>query len=455
MGKTGGGMLHEPVGRRAVVMGGSISGMLAARVLADFFDEVIIVEADDPSYDKNARKRVPQGQHSHVLLQAGQQVLERLFPNFIAELIADGSVVSDFTHDLEWFHFGKWKKRFESGIVGVQQTRPFLEWHIQRRLRHYSNINLRNSCLVVGFVFSSDQKTIRGVKVGKPDGLGDEDILCDFVVDATGYGSQSRKWMPDAASQSPMETVKIDLFYATRFYQTDGSQLGWKNLMISAQLPAQPYAGVILSFEDNKFGVTLGGYLKQPPKTDEEFRLIARSLPQPHIHDFLRNAIPVSDLNTYRIPSQVRNRFDRSNNMPSHLVVLGDAYCRFDPLYGQGMSVAALEAELLANELRNMKDRGELNTFHNRFYRKLVRITQGPWDMAITESFRHPDISGRRPRGIKLMQGLTQKIYRASANQQDVYLTLAQVMNLTKPSRAFFRPTLLPKLFVPYANTDA
>ena len=104
-------MLDGSVGGRTVVMGGSISGMLAARVLADFFDEVIIVEADDPSYDKNARKRVPQGQHSHVLLQAGQQVLERLFPNLINELIEDGSVVADFTNDLEWFHFGQWNNQ--------------------------------------------------------------------------------------------------------------------------------------------------------------------------------------------------------------------------------------------------------------------------------------------------------------------------------------------------------
>jgi 2-polyprenyl-6-methoxyphenol hydroxylase-like FAD-dependent oxidoreductase len=447
-------MLQESVGQRAVVMGGSISGMLAARVLADFFDEVIIIEADDMPDIKHARKRVPQGQHSHVLLQAGQQVLERCFPNFVTELIADGSVVLDFTNDLEWFHFGNWKKRFESGIIGVQQTRPFLEWHIQRRLMDYSNINIHHNCLVVGFKFSSDQRTIQGVKVREHNDLSDNDIICDLVVDATGYGSQSRKWMPELPSQSPVEAVKIDLFYATRFYQTDNSNLGWKNLMISAQLPYQPYAGVILSFEENKFGVTLGGYLKQPPKTHEEFKAIARSLPQPHIHEFLQHAKPISDLNTYRIPSQVRNRFDRSSNMPSHLIVMGDAYCRFDPLYGQGMSVAFLEAELLGNELRSMKHRGELNTLHNRFHKKLVRLTQGPWDMAITESFRHPDISGQRPRGIKLMQWLTQKIYKASANQQDVYLALAQVMNLTTSSSAFFRPALLPKLFFQFSNTD-
>lgn len=172
-------------------------------------------------------------------------------------------------------------------------------------------------------------------------------------------------------------------------------------MMISAQLPEQPYAGVVLSFEDNKFGVTLGGYLKQPPKTGEEFERIAKALPQPHIYEFLQKASPVSDLHTYRIPAQVRNRFDRSSSMPSRLVVLGDAYCRFDPIYGQGMSVAALEAELLGRELANMKERGQLNALHNRFYKQLVRLTQGPWDMATTESFRHPDIAGTRPRGVK------------------------------------------------------
>lgn len=195
--------------------------MLAARVLADFFDEVIIVEADDPCYDKNARKRVPQGHHSHVLLQSGQQVLERLFPNLINELIEDGSIVADFTNDLEWFHFGKWKKRFESGIMAVQQTRPFLEWHIQRRTRDYLNVKIHNNCLVDGFVASSDQTVIQGVSVRQNGGSDVSHISCDFVVDATGYGSQSSKWLPDVEPHSHVETVRIDLFYATRFYQID------------------------------------------------------------------------------------------------------------------------------------------------------------------------------------------------------------------------------------------
>lgn len=370
-----------------------------------------------------------------------------MFPNFINELIEDGSVACDFTKDLEWFHFGAWKKRFQSGILGVQQTRPFLEWHIKRRLQDYPNITFQHNCLVVGFILTPDERMIQGIEVQMGNNSDVVKVAADFVVDASGFGSQSLRWLPSIVPQTHVETVKIDLFYATRFYQTEEPNLDWKNLMISAQLPDQPYAGVIISFEDNKFGVTLGGYLKQPPKTDDDFKLIAKTLPQPHIYDFIMNATPISDLKTYRIPSQTRKRLDHLKNMPSRFAILGDAFCRFDPLYGQGMSVAALEADLLADELKNIQGIEDLNVLHSRFYKKAIKLTNDPWNMATTESFRHPDILGKRPISIKVMQWFTKKIYQASANQEDVYLLLAQVMNLIQPSSVFFNRKYFRKSF--------
>ncbi|WP_237179303.1 FAD-dependent oxidoreductase [Paenibacillus sp. MMS18-CY102] len=133
-------MLQKRAGR-AIVIGGSIAGLLAARALSDSFHEVIIVEADASPDGPTPRNKVPQSHHSHILLERGQEILEGLFPGIIEEMIQNGSVVTDFTNDLEWFHFGQWKKRFQSGIRMVQQTRPFIEHHVRKRVEGLSNIS--------------------------------------------------------------------------------------------------------------------------------------------------------------------------------------------------------------------------------------------------------------------------------------------------------------------------
>lgn len=440
------------LGHRAVVIGGSIAGMLSARVLSEFFTEVLILEAGEPQHDiHNPRKRVPQGYHSHILLQSGQNVLNTLFPGFIDELTESGSVTADFTNDLEWFHFGAWKNRFASGIRGIQQTRPFLEWHIRNRLEKYDNVRFHYGSQVTDYLSSPDGKTILGVKLAKRDEHGGDDrFMADLIVDASGYGSQTPKWLSNPALEDNSEAVKIDLFYATRFYEADlaARDVNWKNLMISAQLPEQPFAGVVLSFENQQFGVTLGGYLQPPPRTEADFHAIAKALPQPHVYNFIQNAKPISDLKTYRIPSQVRKHYDKVRNFPARLVVLGDAYCRFDPIYGQGMSVAALGANLLHQELIGMTGSNELDELHKTFYTKLNKLTQNPWDMATTESLRHPEIQGTRSAMTALKQRLTKRIYEKSAVDENIYFLLAQVMNLTASPNVFFKPAILRKLLL-------
>lgn len=430
---------------QAIVIGGSIAGLLAARALADVFQEIIIVEADDPPDGLKPRNKTPQSHHSHILLERGQKILERLFPGIIQELIQNGSIVTDFTNDLDWFHFGEWKKRFPSGIKGVQQTRPFLERHIRHRVNLVPNVTFQYRSRVTGLILSDDQNHVQGVKVQSESARHDEVIMADLVVEAGGAGSQTLKWL--IAEKDSSERVHIDLFYATRFYKTEWVDRGWTNLMISAQLPEHPYAGVVIPFEDQKIGVTLGGYLKEPPKTEEDFERIAKMLPQPHIYDFIKRAAPISEMKIYRIPSQSRKQKNIMSKLPGRFIMIGDSYCRFDPLYGQGMTVAAMEAELLREELGRLSAGEPLDTIIKNYWTKLPKLTNDPWDMAIIEAFRHPGIKGTRPIGIGLKQWLTRKIYKTSANDHSVYLQLAQVMNLTRPSSIFFLPSTLWKLF--------
>ncbi|MBW5447636.1 hypothetical protein GE107_16380 [Cohnella sp. CFH 77786] len=436
-----------PPGRagRAIVIGGSIAGLLAARVLADFFEEIVIVEADEPPEGAQPRNKVPQGHHSHVLLERGQNILESMFPGMIQELIRNGSIVTDFTRDLEWFHFGEWKQRFPSGIQGVQQTRPFLEQHIRGRVALIPQVSVQYRSRVTGMILSDDRSRVQGVKVRSESSQHEEEILADLVVDAGGAGSHTLKWL--GAEQDTSEVVPIELFYATRYYTTDWVDRGWTNLMISARLPESPYAGVVLPFENQIIGVTLGGYLREPPRTEADFEQIARMLPQPHIYDFIQRATPVSEMKIYRIPSQSRKRKNVLSKIPARFIMIGDSYCRFDPLYGQGMSVAAMEAELLGAELGRLSIGDSIDAAIRSYWAQLPKLTQDPWDMALIEAYRHPGIKGTRPIGTGVKQWFTRRIYKASAHDPSVYLRLVQVMNLKRPSSSFFQPSLLWKLF--------
>ncbi|WP_223192359.1 FAD-dependent oxidoreductase [Paenibacillus sedimenti] len=238
---------------RAIVIGGSIAGLLAARVLADVFKEIIIVEVDDPPDGLKPRNKVPQGHHSHIFLERGQKILECLFPGIIQELIQNGSIVTDFTNDLEWFHFGEWKKRFPSGIKVVQQTRPFIERHIRHRVDFIPNVAFQYRSRVTSFILSDDRKHVQGIKMRNESSHLEEVIMADLVVDAGGAGSQALKWLN--VEKDMGEVVHIDLFYATRFYKTEWVDRGWTNLMISAQLPEHPYAGVAIPFEIKKLAL--------------------------------------------------------------------------------------------------------------------------------------------------------------------------------------------------------
>ncbi|EFM09508.1 monooxygenase FAD-binding [Paenibacillus curdlanolyticus YK9] len=437
-------MLQKRAGR-AIVIGGSIAGLLAARALSDVFNEVIIMEADASPDGPTPRSKVPQSYHSHILLERGQEILERLFPGIIQEMIQNGSVVTDFTNDLQWFHFGQWKQRFHSGIRAVQQTRPFIEHHVRERVEEIPNVSIQYRSRVTGIIVSEDKKDVQGVKVRDEASGHEEAMPGDLVVEASGAGAQALKWLNIDTDAS--EVVQINLFYATRFYSNDGVDRGWSNLMISAQLPEQPYAGVVIPFENGQIGVTLGGYLQEPPQTEEEFEQIAKRLPQPDIYRFIQQATPISEMKIYKISSQSRKRKDMIDKLPRRFIMIGDAYCRFDPLYGQGMTVAAMEAEILHAELERMLNGESMDTVVRSYWNKLPKLTDDPWSMALVEAYRHPAIVGKRPFGIGVQKWFTKKIYQASAHDSLVYLRLAQVMNLKRSSTAFFRVSMLRRIF--------
>ncbi|MFF2880254.1 FAD-dependent oxidoreductase [Bacillus toyonensis] len=428
---------------KAIVIGGSMAGKFAAKALSTSFKEVIILEVGDKWDGKASRKRVPQSDHPHVLLKGGEKAIEELFPTITNELIEAGSIINNFTRDLKWHQFGLWKQPFIGEVHMIQQSRPLLEWHIQKRIDQVSNITITYKTLVNGLLVDGKLNKVCGVKVKYLETGMQEEVHADIVVDASGFGSKSMEWLREYEIEVQEEKVRIDLFYATRMFQLkENEELDCCNMLMSPSFPENPYGVLIQTIEDNRYFVTFSGYANEKaPQTDNEFYDFAENLSIPNVTEFLNKAEGITDIKTYKIPYQVRRRFDLVNNVPEGLLVVGDAQCRFDPVFGQGVSVAAMEAHQLQLLLQSRKQLDK--TFTQQFYKKTADIIETPWDMTTTEISRHPQLKKELTTKQKFQLWYTKQIYRLSASDSDVYIRLVRVMNLIRSPFHLFHPKVL------------
>ncbi|MED2873896.1 FAD-dependent monooxygenase [Bacillus thuringiensis] len=428
---------------KAIVIGGSMAGKFAAKALSIFFKEVIILEVGEKWDGKASRKRVPQSNHPHVLLKGGEKAIEELFPTITNELIEAGSIINNFTRDLKWHQFGLWKQPFKGEVHMIQQSRPLLEWHIQKRIHQISNITIKYETLVKGLLVDEKLNKVCGVKVKYLETDIQEEVHADLVVDASGFGSKSIEWLREYEIKVQEEKVRIDLFYATKMFKLkENEKLDCCNVLMSPSFPDSPYGVLIQTIEDNRYFVTFSGYANEKaPQTDDEFYDFAENLSISNVTDFLNKAEGITDIKTYKIPYQVRRRFDLVNNVPEGLLVVGDAQCRFDPVFGQGVSVAAMEAHQLQLLLQGRKQLDK--TFTQQFYKKAANIIETPWDMTTTEISRHPQLKRELTTKQKFQLWYTKQIYRLSASNSDVYIRLVRVMNLIRSPFHLFHPKVL------------
>ncbi|HDR4516986.1 TPA: FAD-dependent oxidoreductase [Bacillus cereus] len=428
---------------KAIVIGGSIAGKLAAKALSTAFKEVIIIEAGERWDGKSSRKRVPQSNHPHVLLKGGEKAIEELFPNITNELIEAGSVVHNFTRDLKWHQFGLWKQPFTGEVHMIQQSRFLLEWHIQKRIDQVSNITIKYETLIEGILIDRKRNKVCGVKAKCLETGTQEEIQADIVVDASGFGSKSIAWLREYNIEVQEEKARIDLFYTTRMFKLkENEKLDYCNTLMSPSFPDNPYGVLIQTIEDHRYFVTFSGYANEKaPQTDEEFYNFAENLSISNVTDFLNKAEAISHIKTYKIPYQVRRRFDLVDNLPERLLVVGDAHCRFDPVFGQGVSVAAMEAHQLQVLLQRKQKLDK--AFTNQFYKETTHIIQTPWEMTTTEISRHPQLKRELTIKQKFQLWYTKQIYRLSASNSDVYIRLVRVMNLIRSPFHLFHPKVL------------
>ncbi|MFM6038829.1 MAG: FAD-dependent oxidoreductase [Sphaerospermopsis kisseleviana] len=429
--------------KTAVVIGGSIAGMLAAQVLTWYFDRVIIVEKDLLGSTGQPKKRpgVPQSFHVHALLIRGQQILEQLFPGILAELAESGTPFVNWTADVPWLGSSGWCPRFHSHLATHTCSRNLLEWIIRRRLVANDRVKLRLGTQVTSFLSNADKTQVTGVRI-RTGNEPEIEIFADLVVDATGRTSRTPHWLQEMGYEPTQETiVNSFLGYASRWYQIPSDlQIDWQSVYITAQPPGTR-GGVIYKVEGNRWIVTLVGIGRDYPPTDEGgFLEFARSLRSPIIYETIKNAQPISPIYAYKRTENCLRHYEKLSTFPENLVVVGDAVCSFNPVYGQGMTTAALGAVTLDECLSKQEN---LTGLSRRFQKQLNKEISIPWMIATGEDFRWSTTEGGKPSLInKMMQKYLEQVLVLQSKSGEVHQLFLEVINMIKPPRAFFHPRI-------------
>jgi 2-polyprenyl-6-methoxyphenol hydroxylase-like FAD-dependent oxidoreductase len=431
-------MNQEPIGDSAVVIGASMAGLCAARVLADRFRRVVVFDRDTLPNEPVWRRQVPQGRHPHLLLAGGSRLLEEWFPGLTAELYAGGAVELDLSADLRWHQHGAHLRRPSSPARGPSMSRPFLEWTVRRRLDALPNVEIRSDTSVEGIDLDRDGERVLGVHAA-------DDTMqpCDLVVDASGRRAHSVGWLEAAGHPAPaVSRVEVDTRYVSQeLRRTDAPARDWKLAGVVDE-PQSKRMAIALPIEGERWLVVFGGLHGEVAPDDlGERRAYARDLPSPEIAQVLDTSEPLGPAVTHRFPASQRRHVDRLDRFPVGWVLLGDAVASFNPIYGQGITSAAQQAAALGRAL----DRSDVidRRFAHRYFRAARRVVDVAWSTAVGSDFAYPNTTGPKPRGTDLSNRYTDRVVVAAQRNDAVAVRFAEVVSMVRRPESLMTPPML------------
>lgn len=435
-----------PVPDHAVVLGGSIAGSLAARVLADTCEQVTVLDRDVLSEEIQPRQAAPQGHHIHAMLARGQQILEHTFPGFTDDLISRGVPVGDLGTSLSWYFNGRMIRKAPTGLVCVAAGRPLLETYLRSRVRAMPNVAFCDRTDIRGLVASADRSRITGVRIQGPDTNAPEDVLAaDLVVDATGRGSRMPRWLDELGyGLVEQERITMNLTYTTCDFRAPlpFDPIGEDIAIIPVATPAMP-RGAIFARMPDRYSISLTGILgDRPPADHSGFLDYVKSLPVPEIYQAARRAEPLGKPATFRFPASIRRRYDRLPRLPGGLLAIGDAACVFNPVYAQGMTVAAMETLVLARHLADGTPRP------TRYFRDLARIINGPWDMSAAD-LGFTGTKGRRTLKVRVGNAYIPRLQAAAVTDRSLTVAFLRAAGLVDRPQALLRPGVVLRVLFP------
>lgn len=422
----------------AVVLGASMAGLVAARVLSERCGRVIVLERDTLPDGPEARRLVPQGRHPHLLLPSGARLLERWFPGLGSELLDAGAVEIDLCADFCWHQRGGLQRRPQSALRGPAMSRPLLEWSVRRRVAALANVEIRDETTASGLLSDPAADRVKGVRVD-----GADDIGCDLVVDATGRQARTLAWIQELGYDAPATSVvQVETRYVSRvFRRTEPASGDWR-AAAAIGAPSTKRLAMLLPMEDDRWILGIAGINGElAPSDDAGMIQYLREFGASVIADVVASAEPVGETVTHRYPANQRRHVERLRRFPTGWVLLGDALCSFDPIYGQGMSSAALQAEALGHALDRAG--GANRAFARSYFRAAGRIVNAPWSIAVGGDFAYDGTIGKKPFGTDLLNRYLDRVIDAGQRDDTVVVRLNEVVALVRSPQTLLAPGLV------------
>jgi 2-polyprenyl-6-methoxyphenol hydroxylase-like FAD-dependent oxidoreductase len=441
--------MERGIGRHAVVVGAGIGGLTAASALSRHFERVTVLDRDTLPEGPEPRPGTPQARHTHVLLAGGQKALTEIFPEVEQDLERAGAVRVRVGLDImvERPGYDPFPQR-DLGFDTFCMSRPLLEFTVRRRLGQAGNITLRSRCRVAELVSTADRKKVTAVRCANAEGRA-ETIAADLVVDASGRAALTLAYLESIGAAKPDETqIGIDQAYSTSIFEIPTlASRGWKAIL---HLPTPPHSGrsaFIFPIEHNRWIVTLGGnHGDAPPGDIDGFMAFAKALRTATVYNAITSARRIGEITRFAMPASVRRHFDRLEQFPGGLIPIADSLCRFNPVFGQGMSVAAQEACLLSRLLASRNGiPGPPESLATAFFAEVQSLLEAPWATAVSD-FVYPKTRGDRPQDLHKRLQYGGALTRLAAEDDSVHKIVAEVTHLIRPQSALSEPQLAARV---------
>lgn len=373
---------------RAIVIGGGITGMLAAKVLSSFYLEVLIIEKDELPDSPENRLGTPQAFHPHRMLPLGKQIVERLFPGYTKELLELGGY--NTRHQTSRFM----TKDGELVLTDTEETavtrRAMLEWVLMQRMLREDRVQFLEKHEAIALLFEEETTKVSGLQVKdrriKPGII--NKMSADLVIDTSGRMSKLPKWLKSAGRTLPQtDELIVSLGYSTRYYQIPPEAPNLEPMVIVGQPKKKIPTGLFERVDHDLAAVLLSaaGGSHYPTTDADQFDVETARLTNSSIAEAITHLIPYTKPKGFRVPACVRNHYEQMEDWPSGLLVMGDALCTLDPIHGQGMTKAALEAQTLERMLKQAQE-NELISFERHTLQQMQHANElGWWLCAIAD----------------------------------------------------------------------
>jgi 2-polyprenyl-6-methoxyphenol hydroxylase-like FAD-dependent oxidoreductase len=429
--------------------------------MSDHFDQVTVFERDVLPDIAVLHKSVPQGNHLHALLQGGQQILSALYPGFTDELRDLGAVRWRLGLDLA-FYFpdgkafnltGSMREGRDVGIAAHSQSRALLEHVIRRRTVAISNVKLESGAAVHGLK-TADQR-VRGATCER-DGTS-YTLDADLVIDAGGRGSQAARWLAEMGFPKPSETtIGVDFAYTSTKFRKPADYHEEPLVLVGGSPPSHPSGGGLFLIENDVWHVSLAGRFGQYPPTDEAgFMAFAKTLPSPRLYELIHDTERLDDITHHRFPTSIQRHYERMPTFPEGFIIIGDAICSFNPVYGQGMSSAALQVAALQRLLDERGAQGSgLMGLASAFFPRAAEVISTPWTLAANFDFAYPQTRGERPPA--MAEGARYFAALDALQVEDIVAqrTVLEVFQLVKPLSALWDEPLRDRVLARMQKTS-